>query len=67
MPPKVPMLSSRWMIMFVLQYQSDLRRELVTCLLAHGSPSQELRLSRGSREGSPFRPSQAKLPAISIK
>ena len=42
MPPKVPMLSSRWMIMFVLQYQSDLRRELVTCLLAHGSPSQEL-------------------------
>jgi len=55
MPPKVPMLSSRWMIMFVLQYQSDLRRELVTCLLAHGSPSQELEPPANPR-GSKCRP-----------
>jgi hypothetical protein len=55
MPPKVPMLSSRWMIMFVLQYQSDLRRELVTCLLAHGSlpKSWSLRQTRAVQSAVP--------------
>ena len=37
----------RRMIIFEIQYQAqgtDLRRELVACLLAHGAPSQELEL-----------------------
>ena len=60
MPPKVPMLSSRWMIMFVIQYQShragtDLRRELVACLLAHGSTF--------SRVGASGKPERFKVPS----